>query len=142
MPARPTVQKFASPCAWFGMITAVLLTPLCPDALAQPDPFRASAPRPPRQAPRPTPPALPAQSALETRPVTSPPAGYVWAFDLRTDCRVALRDDLAPSPVRWSGRCVDQLADGPGMLTVITNERSIWCYVTIQAGRAPSGPCG
>lgn len=100
-------------------------------ALAQSDPFRASAPR----AARPPQSGATPRVAPRGRPALAPPAGYVWAIDMRSSCHVMLPAYLANTGfVRWTGRCADGMADGVGTLIFQRGGDEARCSGRMQFG--------
>jgi hypothetical protein len=115
----------------FGAALA-LLTLTVADALAQPDPFRPSAPRAASQA---RPPGASPGGARLIQPEFSAPAGYAWAIDRRTSCHVMLPVHLAAGIVHWTGRCVTGMAYGDGTLTVEHHGAVARCSGAMRLGR-------
>lgn len=91
-------------------------------ALAQPDPFRPSAP-----------PATPPARAR-----ANPPADVMWVVDPRTQCRVQIRRrETISIQINWHGNCPNGVADGAGALVLLFPDLTeTRCEVTLRAGLA------
>lgn len=131
--SRSRIAALGCRCVVFSCGAVLLLLTLpAAEALAQPDPFRPTAPRAARQA-RP-PPGETQGVARQTQPPFAPPAGYAWAIDRRSSCHVMLPVHLAIGVVRWTGQCLGGMASGNGTLTVNVNGAVEQCSGNMGSG--------